>query len=335
MPQTALSSCSNRDLWKTELANSFTKIEDLCNYLQLNPEDLDLPKDPSHSFSFRAPLSYVDCISKRDPKDPLLLQILPVQQEIIRLPGFTDDPVGDQQALKHPAILQKYFGRILLLVTGGCAIHCRYCFRKEFPYQENQLTEQRENEAIEIIRQDSTLTEIILSGGDPLLVTNSRLNRLVNKLESITHLKRLRIHSRIPVILPSRIDDNLLAILTNTKLQTILVIHANHPNELNPLTLAKLTKLSEAGITILNQSVLLKGINDDAKTLCQLSEKLFEAQVLPYYLHMLDKTKGTAHFEVSEIRAKELMLSIQAKLPGYLVPKLVREQPGETAKTML
>ena len=246
--------------------------------------------------------------------------------------GFSLDPVGDIQAAVQPGVLHKYQGRVLLINTGSCAINCRYCFRRNFPYNDLQLSKQQESGAIEYIKSDPTITEIILSGGDPLLLSDARLASLIQQLEAIDSIKRIRIHSRLPIVLPARVTDELVKILANCSKQIILVVHSNHANEINGRVIAACKSLKNSGITLFNQSVLLKGVNDNAAILCELSEKLFAVGIIPYYLHLLDKATGTGHFEVSEIEAKILVEQVQNTLPGYLMPKLVKEQAGATTK---
>jgi EF-P beta-lysylation protein EpmB len=261
---------------------------------------------------------------------------MPSTQELKSTPGFSTNPVGYLEALTIPGLLHKYYARVLLITTAACPIHCRYCFRRDFPYQKNQITNRQQQQALNYIAQHPEIKEVILSGGDPLILTNQRLAQLIDNLQAIPHLKRLRIHSRVPITLPSRIDDELLQLLSQTRLQTIMVTHANHANELQaPAVTNTLKQLSLAKLRLFNQSVLLRGVNDNAETLATLSETLFDAGVTPYYLHLLDKASGTSHFEIDESKAKKIYQALQALLPGYLVPKLVREIPGKQSKTLL
>ena len=320
--------------WQQALADAYTRPQDLLDFLGLPHTLLSSPSnETTKKFPFLVPRSYAVRINKADPLDPLLLQVLPSSEEIQPTPGYSDDPLQEQQAIKSRGILHKYQGRLLLIVSSGCAIHCRYCFRREFPYAEAQLTQSQEETALNYIRNDPRITEVILSGGDPLLLSDSRLNRLITKLDDIPHLKRLRIHSRIPVILPSRIQPSLLRCLQQSRLIPVIVLHSNHPAEINQEVRTALDQIKAFGITLLNQAVLLKNINDNAEILTELSEVLFEAGVLPYYLHLLDKTTGTAHFDVTESKALILMEHIRTTLPGYLVPKLVRETANAAYKS--
>ena len=318
--------------WQQQLSEAFTTIEDLCEYLELSPGDLPISQAASKQFALRVPLSFAASMEKGNPDDPLLRQVLPIRGELIDYTGFNNDPVGDIQAAVQPGILHKYQGRVLLINTGSCAINCRYCFRRNFPYNELQLSKQQENGAIEYIKSDPTITEVILSGGDPLLLSDARLSQLIVQLGAIDHIKRIRIHSRLPIVLPARITEELVSILANHNKQIVLVVHANHANEINGRVITACNLLKNSGITLFNQSVLLKGVNDSAVGLCELSEKLFAFGIIPYYLHLLDKATGTGHFEVSETEAKMLIEQVQNTLPGYLVPKLVREQAGATSK---
>jgi EF-P beta-lysylation protein EpmB len=247
--------------------------------------------------------------------------------------GFTDDPLEESASGVARGIIHKYRGRVLLITTGACAIHCRYCFRRHFPYEQHQQSPSHWATALNYITQDSSISEVILSGGDPLVLGNSRLAKLLEMLEAIPHLRRLRIHSRLPVVLPARVDRGLLDILQSNRLKCAVVIHSNHPRELNTEVGQCLGLLHGAGITLLNQSVLLEGINDDADTLCTLSEALYDMEVLPYYLHLLDRVNGSAHFNVSELTSSNIYQQMLQRLPGYLVPKLVREDPAYPYKT--
>lgn len=321
--------------WQQELAAAFTDIAALCSYLQLSPSDLPVAAAAAKNFPLRVPHGFAARIEKGNPDDPLLRQVLPLHDELLALPGFSNDPVGDLQAVSAHGVLHKYSGRALFITTGACAINCRYCFRRNFPYADLQLSKSKENSAVDYIAAHDDISEVILSGGDPLLLSDERLQALLAKLGRIAHLKRLRIHSRLPVVLPSRITDELIAALTQQPQQTVVVLHSNHANEISPAVVVACAMLKAAGITLLNQAVLLQGVNDNAESLCALSETLFTAGVLPYYLHLLDRAAGTGHFEVPEAQAAALLRQVRQRLPGYLVPKLVREQEGELSKLAL
>jgi len=321
--------------WQQQLSEAFNSIEDLCHYLHLPIDALPVSNTAATNFPIRVPLSFAACMEKGNPDDPLLKQVLPTQEELIAYPGFNNDPVGDLQATAQTGVIHKYHGRVLLINTGSCAINCRYCFRRNFPYSELQLSKQSELAAINYIRQDSSLSEVILSGGDPLLLSDARLAKLLEQLDGIEHIKRIRIHSRLPIVLPARITDEFIKTLQKSSKQIVIVVHCNHANEINNRVITAFNTLKAHGITLFNQSVLLKGVNDQVDILCALSEKLFHHGVIPYYLHLLDKAAGTGHFEVAETQAVELIKEVQATLPGYLVPKLVKEVAGQHSKQIV
>jgi EF-P beta-lysylation protein EpmB len=270
-----------------------------------------------------------------DATDPLLRQVLPSRAERIPADGYLLDPVGDGAATRLPGLIQKYRGRALLMVHGACAVHCRYCFRRHYSYADLGATDPRLQGALAAIAADPSLTEVILSGGDPLLLDDPGLGSLLARLDAIPHLRRLRIHSRLPVVLPERVTDELCRSLQGLRLSPVLVIHTNHPQELGANAAASLARLRTGGVTLLNQSVLLRGINASVDTLAVLSEQLFACGVLPYYLHQLDPVQGAAHFQVPDEEALALLETLRSRLPGYLVPRLVREVAGEPAKRPL
>ena len=318
--------------WQRELAEAITQPAELAEALGLPLEALGTA---ATAFPLRVPRSFVARMRRGDPHDPLLRQILPVAEEQREQPGYLADPLAEHAAQRAPALLQKYRARALLITTETCAVHCRYCFRREFPYTEQRGGGERWGEALAALAADTSIEEIILSGGDPLSLGNTRLGALAGRLAGISHLRRLRIHTRLPVVLPSRVDAGLLRLVRSSALPMIFVLHANHPAEIDTQVRAACAALREAGATLLNQTVLLAGVNDDATVLALLSQRLFEAGVLPYYLHALDPVRGAAHFAVPDERARGLAGALAARLPGYLVPRLVREIPGATAKTAL
>lgn len=320
--------------WQQELATAFCKPEDLLDYLEI---DTSLYSNYArNSFSMRVPAGYAACMEKGKPDDPLLKQVLPIGDKSISPDEFQDDPVGDLSALVHDCIIHKYQGRVLLITTGGCAINCRFCFRRNFPYADVQLNKPKEIVALDYIEQDSSINEIILSGGDPLLLSDQKLNGLIQRINNIPHITRIRLHTRLPIVLPSRITPELINLFKTSGVPIILVTHCNHANELSEQVVTVCRALrQQQNITLLNQSVLLKGVNNDAQTLKNLSERLFSTGILPYYLHLLDRAKGTAHFEVPHIEAIKVHHGLQQILPGYLVPKLVKEQAGKAAKTLI
>lgn len=327
--------CKKSVQWKQELAEAIEDPIKLLRFvgLQDDADRLQQAISAQQLFKLRVTKSFARRIERGNPLDPLLLQVLPLGAEHQSAEGFSADPVGDLHAQKQPGLLHKYHGRVLLIATGSCAINCRYCFRREYPYSEASATQSQWQESLGYISADDTITEAILSGGDPLMLSDKRLDKLINHLEAIPHLKRLRIHSRLPVVLPSRITDELVQRLSHSRLQVVMVIHSNHAQELDQEVAEAIDKLKQAQITCLNQAVLLKDINDSLSALSDLSERLFEIGVLPYYLHLLDKVNGAAHFDVAEPKAIQLVSQLQAELPGYLVPKLVREIAGQPNKT--
>ena len=317
--------------WQSELANAITSVDELLYELGL--EHIENKPIRNSDFSLRVPRAFVKKMQKGDADDPLLLQVLPVASEKT-LSGLTD-PVGDLNAMATPGLLHKYKGRVLLVTTGACAIHCRYCFRRHFPYSSSNPRKNDWQRAIEYLRTHDDVHEVILSGGDPLVLDNTKLERLCTALEQIPHIQWLRIHTRLPVVLPSRIDNGLITLLKKLRFRITLVIHANHANELMSDEIEALQRLAATGIILLNQSVLLKGVNDSTASLIYLSKRLYQAGVLPYYLHMLDPVQGAMHFDVPRTRAIQIQNTLKQELPGFLVPRLVREMPGETSKTAI
>lgn len=319
--------------WRRELAEAVTDPAELLGLLGLDPGLLPAARRAAGLFALRVPRHFIARMRRGDPHDPLLRQVLPLAEECQAVAGFGPDPVGDLDAARAPGVLAKYQGRALLMTTGGCAVNCRYCFRREFPYDQGALTPARLAAAVEALAAMDGLEEVILSGGDPLSLPTARLARIGEALEALPGLKRLRIHTRTPVVLPARVDEELLSWLRGLPWRVVVVLHANHPRELCGSLRAALDGLADAGATLLNQSVLLRGVNDDEDTLAELSTALFEAGVLPYYLHLLDRATGTAHFELPPGEALRLHAALRARLPGYLVPRLVREIEGAPAKT--
>jgi EF-P beta-lysylation protein EpmB len=318
--------------WRRELAEAFRHAGDLRRFLGL---DDDPSSAHDHGFPLLVPRPFVARMRRGDPRDPLLLQVLPRAAEAAVAVGFSADPVAESEALAAPGLVRKYAGRALVLVTGACAVNCRYCFRREFPYAAAGATRNGVEAALDAIADDTSLTEVILSGGDPLVVDDERLAGIVARLATIPHVRRLRIHTRLPVVVPSRVTDDLVALLDAAPLTVVTVVHANHAAEIDADVAAAFQRLADAGCLLLNQAVLLAGVNDSPAALRNLSERLVDVGVLPYYLHVLDRVRGAVHFEVSEDRAAELHRALRDSLPGYAVPRLVREVPGEPAKTWL
>jgi L-lysine 2,3-aminomutase len=313
-----------------EWREAVTDPAELLRLLEIDPATA--PLRAAGAFPLRVPRAYVARMRKGDLHDPLLRQVLPLADEDLFVPGFGSDAVGDLDALAGGGVLHKYEGRALLVATGSCAVHCRYCFRRHFPYDEETAARKQWRGAIDYLRERPDVSELILSGGDPWSLATHKLAELTDALREIPHVRRLRVHTRLPVVLPSRVDDELLAWVRALPVPLVVVIHANHAAELDDAVAAALARLRDAGATLLNQSVLLRGVNDDAHALAQLSESLMACGVLPYYLHLLDRVAGTAHFEVDEARAAALMQDLREKLPGYLVPRLVRELAGAPSK---
>ncbi|QKQ27400.1 EF-P beta-lysylation protein EpmB [Candidatus Reidiella endopervernicosa] len=320
--------------WQRELSQSIRDPAELLLRLKLGSELLEDARHAAKLFGLYVSPAYLSRIEVGNLSDPLLRQVLPLSDELIEQRGFSMDPVDEFESFKAPGLLQKYHGRALLITTAACAINCRYCFRRHFPYQGSAPTESNWQEVLKSLREDDSISELILSGGDPLLITNERLAGFLDDLETITHLKRVRIHSRIPIVLPSRIDAELCQILASSRLFSVVIIHANHSNEIDDEVSSALRRLRPVA-TLLNQSVLLKGVNDSAATLSELSEQLFANGVLPYYLHQLDRVQGAAHFEVTDGEALTIHQTMSESLPGYLLPKLVREVAGKQSKTPL
>ncbi len=321
--------------WQAQLAAAFRDPLDLLEELRLPPETSGATEATLRQFPMRVPRSFVRRMRKADPSDPLLRQVLPLKVEACSSSGCLVDPVDDVAAMRQPGVLHKYHGRVLLIATGACAVHCRYCFRRHFPYTAAHARTDRWQAALDYIASNGDVHEVILSGGDPLSLVDEKLTELTNKLAVIPQVRRLRLHTRLPVVLPSRVDDRLLRWLNGTRLQVVVVVHVNHPNELDEEVRAALARLAGTGATLLNQAVLLRGVNDNTEALTGLSEALFSSGVLPYYLHQLDRVEGAAHFAVEDSKALSLMETLRHRLPGYLVPRLVREEPGGASKVPL
>ena len=322
-----------REDWLTQLADVITDPDELLHILDLNAdEELLAGRDARRLFALRVPRAFVARMEKGNPHDPLLRQVLTAKEEFIAAPGFSTDPLEEQHSVV-PGLLHKYRNRALLLVKGGCAVNCRYCFRRHFPYSDNQGNKRNWQAAIAYISEHPELDEIIFSGGDPLMAKDHELDWLIGELEAIPHIKRLRIHSRLPIVIPARITETFVARLARSRLQVILVNHINHAQEIGDEFRVAMANLRQAGVTLLNQSVLLRDVNDNAQTLADLSNALFDAGVMPYYLHVLDKVQGAAHFMVSDDEARKIMRELLTMVSGYIVPKLAREIGGEPSKT--
>lgn len=330
----------NASLWQTEswqqqLRNLIREPAELLRRLQLDAAEEPGLAAALKQFPLRVPEAFVAKMERGNWRDPLLLQVLPQGREALPQAGYHNDPLEEAAANPVPGLIHKYASRVLLITTPACAIHCRYCFRRHFPYQENSPGLQQSQQALDYIASQPSIHEVILSGGDPLSLPDHYLGQLVQRLAAIEHLDTLRIHSRLPLVLPARVTEALVAQLSSSRLQVVMVIHCNHANEMDEFTLAAMARLRRAGIQLLNQSVLLAGVNDSAPALIALSRKLFGQGVLPYYLHLLDKVEGAAHFDVDEPTAVALVRGMQQQLPGYLLPRLVRELPGAQSKVAI
>lgn len=321
--------------WHDHLRRALRDPAELIAALELPASLLQSAQRAAESFPLFAPWPYIQRMAKGDPADPLLRQVLPLGDELESPLGFVSDPVGDSAAQLTPGLLQKYEGRALLITTGVCAVHCRYCFRRQFPYSESPKSPAQWQPALDHLAADPSIDEVILSGGDPLTLVDSHLADLADRLAAIPHIRRLRIHTRLPIVIPSRVTSDLLHWLRGTRLTPIMVVHANHPQEIDDPTAAALSCLVDAGIPVLNQSVLLRGINDTAAALIGLSRRLIDLRVLPYYLHKLDHVAGASHFEVPISRGLDLLASMRRSLPGYAIPRYVQELPGDSSKRIL
>ncbi|KAB7627833.1 EF-P beta-lysylation protein EpmB [Alkalilimnicola sp. S0819] len=321
--------------WQRQYAEAVRDPRELLQLLDLPADLLPAARRAAGLFPLRVPRAFIARMQPGRSDDPLLRQVLPLDAEFDEAPGFVADPVGDLAAHGGAGVLHKYHGRALLITTGACAVHCRYCFRRHYPYPEAQSSRSQWQPALDYLRTHPEIQEIILSGGDPLSLSDQRFGELLRELEALPQLRRLRIHSRLPVVLPDRVNETLLGQLRESRLRSVVVIHANHAAELDPSVARAVAALGEAGAMLLNQAVLLQGVNDTLEAQCALSERLFDIGVLPYYLHLLDRVRGARHFDLPEARAVALWRQMAARLPGYLLPRLVREISGEPNKTLL
>ncbi len=319
--------------WQQSLASAVRDPRELLRLLGLDQDPRAIDRNPA--FPVRVPHEFIARMEPGNPEDPLLRQVLSLADENIVTPGYTTDPLAEQDAMAVPGLLHKYAGRVLLTLTGACAVHCRYCFRRHFPYNEANPGRDNWQAALAYVRERADIHEVILSGGDPLSLSDARLAELFAAIDAIPHISRVRIHTRVPVVIPSRVTSTLRDMIAASRVAVVCVVHINHPREIDQSLVLALSGLSDSGATLLNQAVLLKGINDSLKSLAELSETLFKSGVLPYYLHLLDPVQGAAHFAVEAPRARQLLKALSGHLPGYLVPRLVQELPGEPSKTAL
>jgi EF-P beta-lysylation protein EpmB len=324
------------DSWQDQLRNLIRDPLELLQLLRLAPEELGLSEQAGNEFAFKVPRAFAQRMKPGDPNDPLLKQVLATQTELLSVPGFGMDPLQETgPANKQPGIIHKYRGRALLLLTGTCAINCRYCFRRHFPYEDNRNGRDQWLQALGYIAEDPSISEVILSGGDPLIPGDRYLQDIITAIAAIEHVTTVRIHTRLPIVLPARITEGLRGALCKTRLRVVVVTHCNHRQEIDEEVSTALKRLRSWDVTLLNQAVLLAGINDTARIQIDLSNALHSNGVLPYYLHLLDPVQGAHHFEVDEHSAISIMREVTANLPGYLVPRLVREIAGETAKRVI
>lgn len=331
-PQEGLRPCD----WQTAMKRAVRSTSELRQRLGIaDPTGGDAAVCAEQSFATFVPLEFLSKIRPGDQRDPLLLQVLATPAESTAQAGFVSDPVGDLASLAEHGVLHKYDGRALVVTTGACAVHCRYCFRREFPYHDAGARPGDWDRAIAYLASDTSIEEVLLSGGDPLTLVDESLEHLIEQLESLSHVRRLRIHTRMPIVIPQRLTDRLLGRLRSSRLACWLVVHANHPRELCSSVLERLESAIDHGLPVLNQSVLLRDVNDNIETLVELSRVLINHRIQPYYLHQLDRVRGAAHFEVPVERGRELVAAMRRQLPGYAVPMYVAEYAGRASKTPL
>jgi len=321
--------------WQAVLADSVTEAAELCRLVGVAPSDAAAAGEVDPGLPLLVPRTYVARIRHGDPHDPLLLQVLPRKEEKDRPAGFTTDPVGEAHMARTCGLLRKYRGRALMVATPECAVHCRFCFRRHFPYPELPKPPTCWNTSLDEVAEDPSIREVILSGGDPLTLDDRLLAQLARRLADIPHVARLRVHTRVPIVIPQRATGELLAWLRATRLAPVVVVHVNHPAEIDDRVATALGRLVDAGVPVLSQSVLLRGVNDRVDVVARLCERLVELRVMPYYLHQLDRVAGAGHFEVAESTGRALVHQLRARLPGYAVPRYVRETPGEPNKRVL
>lgn len=320
--------------WQKELSNAVKNPSQLLHLLDISPESVALSDIARKQFPMLVPLPFIKKMKKGDINDPLLKQVLPIADEELVSPDYSTDPLQEHDSA-IPGLLHKYKSRVLLILKSGCAVNCRYCFRRHFPYQENNINKKQIEQVVAYIKAHPEVNEVILSGGDPLMSKDDHLQYIIAQLEPLQQLKRLRIHTRLPVVIPSRITDKLANMLKQSRFNVVCVLHINHANEIDQIFQKAIYKLHQAGVQLLNQGIVLKDINDNSQALIELSEALFSAHILPYYLFLLDKVQGAQHFDLEEHKAQQLIKTMSAALPGYLVPKLSREIAGEKSKTVI
>lgn len=327
-------SITNDNDWLLEIKHAIKDLDTLAEKLNLNLTSVLTGKHAHKAFQLMVPMPYLERIEKGNLNDPLLRQILPIDEEMKQVEGYVTDPLAELDHNPKKALVHKYSSRILVITSGSCAINCRYCFRRHFPYGDNHLAPAEWDSLLSYIQTHPQINEVILSGGDPLMMKDKQLSQLISRLEALPQLKRLRIHTRLPVVIPSRINNELLNWASQTRLKVIMVLHINHANEIDGKVIEACSKLAKIGVRLLNQGVILKNVNDTAEAQIALSEALFDADILPYYMFTLDPVEGASHFDITIDQAQQLMGQVAANLPGYLVPKLAKEIPGKTAKTL-
>jgi EF-P beta-lysylation protein EpmB len=324
---------SASDSWQKQLASAFKTPKALFEYLNLREEALPYSLDNQATFRTRVTQHFADLMTPSNPFDPLLLQVLPLSEETEEVAGFVEDPLEEDQFSVLPGLIHKYKNRALVIAHQACAIHCRYCFRRHFPYSEARLSQQAVDDICDYLDSHSDINEVILSGGDPLSLSDQALVDLLMRFDGLKHIDTLRIHTRTPVVLPDRITDDLLKGLNSLRGNVVMVLHINHSQEISPAIIEKAKRLKQNDVTLLNQTVLLRGINDNADVLCNLSKQLFQSGITPYYLHLLDPVQGAHHFKIEDSKAQEIWITMQNTLSGYLLPRLVRESPNQASKT--
>ncbi|MBB74588.1 MAG: EF-P beta-lysylation protein EpmB [Planctomycetaceae bacterium] len=325
---------ANED-WQQALKSAVRDPDELIGRLRLPARYLAPARQAAREFPVFAPLDFIRRMEPGNPHDPLLRQVLPLGLESRLEKIDLEDPLEEASAIQVPGLLQKYAGRALLIASGTCAIHCRYCFRRHFPYQKTPRSLAAWQPALQMLAEDPSLEEILLSGGDPLTLVDSQLDALMSQIDRIEHVRRLRIHTRLPIVIPERVTKNLVANLKGKRMTTFVVVHANHSAEIDDGVGLALRRLLDEGITVLNQAVLLKGVNDSLDALVGLSRQLVNVGVLPYYLHQLDRVAGASHFEVPVTQGRQLVNAMRDRLPGYAVPRYVIEKPGGSSKEVI
>ncbi|MCY3542254.1 MAG: EF-P beta-lysylation protein EpmB [Gammaproteobacteria bacterium] len=326
----ALNVESDEAVWQAILRSSVRSVRELQHLLELQDKQIDWTKDSA--FSLHVPRTFVERMEKGNPRDPLLLQVVPSREELSSTEGYVPDPLKENEFLLHGGVVKKYANRALVITTQACPVHCRYCFRRHFGYSTHQLTDFQST--LDTLSNDPSIAEVILSGGDPLTLSNAKLEAFIHQIQRINHIRILRIHTRFPVMIPQRVTPALVEILSKTRLKVVIVVHINHPNEVDDSVHGAIEQLRNAQIDVFNQSVLLKGVNDSVQILSTLMHRVFEIGVVPYYLHLFDPVAGAHHFDLPETTAFALWKKLHSQLPGYLVPRLVREVPHQPAKTI-